>query len=423
MLGIGRNTLRTRSVKWSVIAIVCIGGTAAFALTSATINGQPRMTPFDGWVAVLEPTSVQVGDRVSLIVTALTPGAPSSTPLLSYTVVVCGDQPFRGALLIGGKARLHPVARLRQISGPTLRDTRRRIPQAVTLGVLGVATRETALLGSVEIVPLDFRSVTRCFGGTRVVGGTAESVSGSIEAPIQHFWHAPLDLWTGPRQSQLWPLVGRMPQFASSDLGAFIFAGTGRTAPLPGEWVRPLAGTFEVDSANITATATTELVRPEPSSSSQLLWRSNDPFAAAARLTSTTATTTWTQRLVVATILLSVGASLLAALLFEWLRPTGAPREASAAGAPRRNETRPCIEVHTLRGQVLALSVSGYERAIELAQREGAPEEIASMRTAPGVLSLTESFRQERGLRVRISEPETYKMQVRQVVAIIPESR
>ena len=49
--------------------------------------------------------------------------------------------------------------------------------------------------------------------------GMAQVVTGLAAAPVRRAWN--LGWWSGPRTSQVWPLVGTLPGVTFNDLGEF----------------------------------------------------------------------------------------------------------------------------------------------------------------------------------------------------------
>jgi hypothetical protein len=90
-----------------IVLLVRAASIAVFATISATVNGEPGTSPYQGFVTVLQPAGSSFSvDQVKLIAAAAVPGGPGQKPALSYDVNVCGTQPFKGVLLIGGNAHL-----------------------------------------------------------------------------------------------------------------------------------------------------------------------------------------------------------------------------------------------------------------------------------------------------------------------------
>jgi hypothetical protein len=309
------------SSRWrrSMFSLVVFGGVVAFVLVSETVDGQPSLRPFSGWIAVLNPTQQASGDQVELTASALVPGAKGANPWLRYSVDVCGTTPFEGVLLIGGDARLLPINGQVEVEGPTSRSRNVIHEEDVSFGLSPEPVE--LLLGYVQVVPLAFSYVPPCVEAfpSRPPGhfhGYAEVVSGSARGPVQRDWTAPDSLWEGPRTSQVWPLIGALPEVSRERLGVFQ-ADTG----LHGSWSRPAMEYNGVNVSTLTGRASTELIRPEPRDTSELSWRDPEPIEPIARVVNTDALAGWQQKLIFATIWLAISGSLAAAALWRWTDP------------------------------------------------------------------------------------------------------
>jgi hypothetical protein len=99
-----------RRRKFASITIVIVGAASIvfyLGLSLAT-NAQPSTAVNTGWVALLQPGNPSGSGRILLRVE---PTVPGDHPAINYSVLACGDHPFRGVLLLGGQAQLDtPVA-------------------------------------------------------------------------------------------------------------------------------------------------------------------------------------------------------------------------------------------------------------------------------------------------------------------------
>jgi hypothetical protein len=86
-----------RFVGLGLLIVIGLGSILFYVAVEATINGQASVSPFPGWVAVLQRVPYQVGDRLSLTVAPVIPGGAGAHPKLSYAVTVCGTRPFEGS--------------------------------------------------------------------------------------------------------------------------------------------------------------------------------------------------------------------------------------------------------------------------------------------------------------------------------------
>ncbi len=282
----------------------------AFWQVSGTINAEPPATPFPGWVAVLQPTLSTSDTQVQLEVHPLQAGESSDRPWLSYSVAACGVEPFRGILLIGGAARLS--------------DTRILGPAGVSLSsisdaeVLDVSSNAPIPLGTVQALRFAL-APTRCVSrfspehGPSDFAGTAIEISGRAGNSVILNGH--FGIWSGPRSAQRWPLVGSLPGISPEDLGAWRIAG------LPGSWSRAFHEWVRLDAGSLSTIGSIEAARPSLLDVTRLSWSSSSPFQASARVLNANALSSWQNRLVIATIVLTLAGSLLAATLFDLIPP------------------------------------------------------------------------------------------------------
>lgn len=322
--------------RFLVLATVCLAGVAAFTAVSATINGQPSMRPFPGWIAVLQRGDVS-DNQVLLSATAELPGGRGDHPAVTYSVAVCGRSPFQGVLLVGGDARLAPIPGVRMVTGPT-----RRSPASLRhisrLTFESVSFGSALELGEVQSVGIQIDHPSRCVGSFVIpvseppqFSGVALTVTGRARSPVQRAWMGPASWWSGPRTSQVWPMIGTFPGAGPQELGEFR-----GLEGLSGGWSRPRLEYASVFVGSLTERAAIEFARPTPSELTSLRWDGLPGLRPAARLVNSDQLAVWQQRLVLATILLSVGASVLAGLLMAGFGPRG-----SSAPKPRRPTPEP----------------------------------------------------------------------------------
>lgn len=322
-------------------AIIGLTGILAFIVVSITVNAQPDTSPFRGWIAVLQEADGATGShQLKLVVNSTEPGARGRHPELTYTAAVCGNQSFRGVLVLGGNAQLNHARAV----GPSGSDTDVETLSNLKLGY----PADAVALGQVQLVRLDIENPTPCLPEMADTSGgfvgTPVSVAGRLESPIQRTWSF-FAWWDAPRSSQAWPLVGGIPGFPPQALGVF-----DATDGLSGSWQRIPGQRNLINGGGLTGRATVEIARPEPTSTTGLTWESREPLQPVARVTDVDAMSAWQQRLVVAGIWLGIGSSLLATMLLEVGRSTAtvsAPVQStkiaraddggSARSVPRRN--------------------------------------------------------------------------------------
>jgi hypothetical protein len=320
-----------RRLRYAILFLVGFASLIFFGVISYCVNAQPSTNAFQGWVAVVQPSTDFGADGVQLDAEGVDPGAPGLTPTVRYSALVCGDRPFKGWLIIGGDARF---GNRPSILGPRS-DAPAAIEEVPDLILDDVGSGETWGLGPVQVVELKVMPETPCNAGQlpdqRLLAVTGVSVEGEIRAPIQHrVTFLGLD---GPRQSQVWPLIGRFPGPPSGFLGEF----RGHSG-LPGSWSIPRLAHTQVNGGGLTARATVDLAQPPLTESSSLTWNSAGPLQATARLTDVESMQTWQSWLVAAGISLGIGGALLASLLIEWAQKN--PEESKPSSSPPRGASR-----------------------------------------------------------------------------------
>jgi hypothetical protein len=294
------------------------------------VNAQPPTQAYLGWVTVLQPVEFGTPQQVELMAEAIEPGAPGDRPGLKYSVLVCGDRPFHGVLLIGGQARLDHALVVDEYgvssADATAAWTTLRVDDLpdVTIGQ-GTASWD---LGAVQLVHIAIdQPISPCVPSASpeqpLQAGTVEMVGGLARAPVQRT--ATFLGLTGPRSSQVWPLVGGFPSVPANDGGEFR-----GVRGLSGSWIVPPALHKKVSIGSLAARVSVDLALPPPTDTTGLTWNSALPLRPAVRLTNVDAMAAWQQGLVTAGISLGIGGSLLATLLFEWTRPRPPTGKATA---------------------------------------------------------------------------------------------
>lgn len=270
------------------------------------------MSPFDGWVAVLQSDQDPMDDHVELSVAPVVSGAPGDHPQLTYSVAVCGDYPFHGVLLIGGDARLAGL----RASGAVAGDADRPVVNALPNPALDdVQSGQRLALGATQAVALDFPEVGPCVQtpSGSLAGSVSAQFTGAAGAGVQRHWD--LGWWQAPRYGQAWPRIGSLPGTSASDAGPY--AGVDALA---GVWARPPATTFRVDGGKPTAGMFVDGAVPAATASAGSGWALTNPFQPSARLIDTDSQSRWEQLRVLAGILLGLAVGVAGIQLFGWLR-------------------------------------------------------------------------------------------------------
>jgi hypothetical protein len=322
----------TRPPGWwrrlALLLVVLVSGisVAGYVMSSMTVNGTPPPRVFQGWLAVLQPLAEPLGDQVKLIVLS---HAAGDHPLVGYTVVACGPHPYRADLVIGGAAQLTDVRRVPVQDASLLPPLRMQ-----RLADLELAYGGPLNFGPVQIIRITLPHVACATDPPgRPAGsftGAAEAITGFAAAPIQRRWSGPLGWWHGPHAAQAWPLTGTLPGVTSG--GAF----TG-LAGLSGMWLRPDAD-IQISAVDVPLSQSVDSAVPAPSGASMLSWSGTDAMDPTAQLTDTSSAALLQDWIVVFAVGLGIGGSMLASLLFEWLRPRPALVAAGSGDVPVRPE-------------------------------------------------------------------------------------
>lgn len=318
------------------MAVVGIALVAAYAFVAYVAQTIPSTPIFHGWVMVLVPSS-DTSHEVGLHLRAGEPGAPGATPSVLLEVVVCGEKPFRGMLLLGGDARLRGLHVILPPGG-------RAQPPRVVDGLHDVGSDENVPLPNTEAVTFTLSRLTGCVQG---IGpgrfGTPIVFEGDLQAPVRYT--IALLGAVGPRQTQSWPTVGQVPWMSSQNLGAFTLHNT------TGDWMRPNQFEAAVSVGSLTNRAQVEASRPPVTSATDLRWQSNTAMTPTARLVDIDSQSQWQTALTATAIGFGIGGSLLAALLFEVL-----------------------VDRHRARETVAVVPVPSRPRATEAGKEAPAPE-------------------------------------------------
>jgi hypothetical protein len=350
-------------VAW-LAGVLTLGVIATYVALSLTVNGVPAYPPA-GWIAVVQPAGEPAGDVVQLLVQARADGSQTRA---AYDVVVCGSHPYAGDLLIGGTARFSKIVR-NPVLPPSIPSPKIQNVRDLVFGFGGVIN-----LGSVQLVRISLPTVNACPPSSDLPagvppGGSDEGVTGITSGPVQRSWAGPWGLWYGPHTSQGWPLTGIFPGVPPSARGEFT-----ALAGLTGSWSCSLQQYDQISAADVPASWSIDSEVPSPTGPYPLAWQSNTPLAPTAKLTNTSSLATLQDWLVIFAVAFGITGSMLASLLFEWLRPRRA-HESDAPGQGLRGAAHGRVASHApspagaaprMSGRGLALIgaviVAGYVR-------------------------------------------------------------
>jgi hypothetical protein len=323
---------RTR-IRFALLLIFGLCSIFAYAMLAITINAQPAYKPFPGWVAIIQPKIESLADKITLQVSS---GISGNHPYTVYTVAACGPGVYSGDLILGGKARLN----IEKIGGPIDFKVYNVGDLPIISGFVTSGPPDRILhLGAAQIIPFTIPQVP-C-GASAATPGTIRGwpaystgytleVAGRISAPIEQRWHSPWRWWHSPAATESWPLVGGIPGLFP-DFPDFPYSFTSDLNILQGEWRMPRDQELNVNAAAVSLTSDIVSTIPAPSASNTLAWSSTTAISPMAKITDSAGMEALQQWLVVAGVGLGIGGSMLASLVFDWLRPPVDHRTAAAA--------------------------------------------------------------------------------------------
>jgi hypothetical protein len=336
-----RKTWKTLGLMF-VVAVSSIS-IAGYVALSITLDGQPSPSQsFPGWIALIQPASESLQDKVQLRVVTSNEG--SSNPFVTYTVSACGPHPYSADLLLTGGAELSAIAAQFAISSGS-GATKDVTPKAEQLSLeyineyVSGGENTTEYLGSsgqasAQLFHVSDRFVLPCSIASQgqpnnTLGESfGDIISGSISAPMQQSWSGLWGWWHGPHASESWPTTGGLgPGIDTSGPESLTFQG------LSGSWVVP-AARYEVTSDDIPATWSMDSSAPTTSAPNAADWLSTSQISPTAQFTDTASTALLQDWIVVCAVGLGVGGGMLATLLLEWFRPKADDLTASASRDP-----------------------------------------------------------------------------------------
>jgi hypothetical protein len=297
--------------------------------------------------------------QIELTLRSVAPGGYGEHPRVEYGVTACGERPFRGVLLLGGEARLrglHPVT----FPSPRSDDVL-RAPQDGSIALARNLPYEDASsvihghLGPVQVIQISLPAAT-CLPpplaprGQRGFSGTFAAVQGRLEGAPHRSSFAPLGL-APVRQTQSWPMLGSL-QAGYDTRSKFHFGPL-----LPGSWSRPLRSYFHLGIGDPDAKESVDFSRPTVLRDAGLNWIETKPFAATARVTNLDNQAKWQTLMLAATIWFGIGGSVVAALVFELMRPRRTRAAPDPPSATTAEPARPATVLELLTVALLTLAV------------------------------------------------------------------
>jgi hypothetical protein len=293
----GKDKRRIRSIAtWSLVMLVGFASIGGYVLLSITLNGPAPQWQSSGTAFIVQPKSEPDVDKVTFVLQAFIGG---SNPSVTYRIYACGPRPYSGDLVLTGSAQIvssksfvvrGPPQQIQQFSGGEI-------------AYFTDNSYESNYIDGGQLIRFNLPQAP-C---SEPVSGL---VVGSMLGPLQESWPGPWGLWHGPHASQSWPQVG-------------LSSGPGGSVTLPniaGEWVLPRSLGIDLSQEFDTGWSVDSSV-PSTSSPATLSWSGTNEIIPSAQLTDTASVALLQDWIVVCAIAFGFGGSMLASLLFEWIRP------------------------------------------------------------------------------------------------------
>jgi hypothetical protein len=311
-----------------VVLLVAAATFPLFLISDRLTNGVPRQSQATGGVAVLvRQSSLASGDTVHLMVR----GSPAEHGrLLQVNVVVCGGRlDWSGELYVTGTAALSgPTV----IGPPDLTGNPTHLPAPFRTATGTLSLDGTYVIGSVrnaQIYDVSLSAVPPCSTSPGAVDGEGWILTGRTASSMVRAVKV-LSL-RGARRFISLPGTGLLPGANSRMVGVFAVPG------LVGRWSLPIAATY---SSTIERRPASVVEFAEPTGAtlvSGLHWAAQTPEPVEAQVVDPQSEDRLRTLLSGATVLLGVGASLLAAAVWGAIRrldqadPMPAPQPESPA--------------------------------------------------------------------------------------------
>jgi len=363
-LGPGRDTRRRgrgaqlrrrwRHLAALLASAITVTSIIGYAGLSFTVNGLPPY-PSTGWVAVLQPATGPDVDVVQLLVQARTDGDQTRA---AYDVVVCGPRPYTGDLLIGGSARLSTI-----LPNPVLPATMPQ-PRVQPIPDLAFFYRGLVDLGPVQLLSINLPDVSACAPSSELPpgtlpGGDEEGIVGITSGPVQQSWAGLWGWWHGPHASQAWPLTGAFPGVPPGVTGTFL-----AVSGLNGSWTRPLQEYAKVNAVGIPASWSVDSAVPPAAGPYPLTWLSTTPpIWPVAKLTDGPSLAQLQDWLIIFAIGFGITGSMMASLLFDWLR-SRTPYDSAGSGDPAQTSDTPAACRRAQPASAAAAPPTGHRLAV-----------------------------------------------------------
>jgi hypothetical protein len=315
---------RLRRLGRVLLLVVSVLGIPAFVLASVVLSSSSRPRPFNGWAMVIASTGAT---QVALELEADYPGGyHGDHPEVMYRVGSCGPRPFRGALLLGGDARLSGAdAGTSTTDGTVIPRPRAGDDQIKSVRRLAMGDETTepfAELRHLQIVTfsLPAYSCRDLFGaddGDDNVssGGNDMWMHGRLLGRVARTPSSPLGRWP-TTETQAWPLLGA-PIGTDIDL----YDALHFDDEIRGYWSVPVPLRVRVNAGELANNENIAYARPAVApTGTSLAWVEKSHFQATARVTNLDNEARWQSVQVACAIWFGLGGSILATVAYEAVR-------------------------------------------------------------------------------------------------------
>jgi hypothetical protein len=294
------------------------------------------------WVAVAQPTSEPNDDTVDIDAYIGAEGLPNA---VAYTVTACGPDPYSGVLLVSGLVN----------TSTSYFSANKGSGKSLPVRTLGTSFEDPTNV--VQAVAFNFPDVRSCSSQNET---TSEVVD--LSAVLARPWvkgKTYLGFIDSPRVSWAFPAIGQVE--GNPLVGSYPFEYEG----LSGSWILPIHKQYTAE-AGIPSGWSMDSSSPALADQSPPTWTADTFIAPTAQLSYPGTIAQIQDIVVVLALVFGISGSLLASLIFEYLRP---PREqpeqprnympsniAAASPAPTREKSNRIKTVLT----VVALLLVGY---------------------------------------------------------------
>jgi hypothetical protein len=304
----------TLTVAVSSVSIV------GYVSLSLMINALPPPLNNYDWVGLVQPAAEPQSDHVSLQVDVANEYIGSDSSIITYTVSACGPYPYSAELVFSSlkSAGSEYVTGLGPGESEDDKLPVRIGPPSLTLTAKGGSEWES--LGSSQEVsvslPRSSCSIALTSQNAKIIVTGLVSTSWWLQRSTG-FW----GLLHGPRYRLALPEVGYIGNYIGGALGDQGYAPELITlAGLHGRWMSSAQEDVQA-IAEISDDWSMDSAVPAPSVAAPPIWSSRGGINPSAQFTDPSLAASLQDWTIIFAVGLGIGGSLLASLLFEWLRP------------------------------------------------------------------------------------------------------